>query len=626
MAGGGGAGWSATKGYKLGGLFLALALLSIALARANVVVGRTLRKHKRSAMLHVFEHLQLELMLLGTLSLLLTALQDALMKICVKEEGSYGTDECPKGEGPLWSATTLHQTHIFIFILACTHVSYVAVSAYVCSWKLRQWRRWETEGEVKVHALNPKINPRNATGIVDLVWRAFWSQFRFAVDKGMYLSLRRLFLERTGATHDFNFYDYLRESMEEDMSSLIGMTVLMWSMATIFVTVPQALFLSAGIVCLGVMLFVGTMLESVALRLAQAAYERFADENELEERLAEEELDISIEKSPTVRRRELRKEIDSQNFFWLGRPRLLLKVYQFVLFENAISLSMLIFSMWQDKKWLTYNASMSVGTAWALFAVDVCVLMHSALFILPVYAITSTVGSHCATSLQEYADKLGITREAALQAYLERAKESMSTADAAEVAAYDLSLLGRDVKDVVSSGDFDQEAVPVSALPKDLQAVAGASSRQVSAGLKDIQARGQARKSWAKAAGKLAAGQKDYSRENEKSITSLLGAILSNQMKAELAKQKREKEAKEAARAASPGVVGALQRTFSKKDIATMSVGQPSADDVTEDSPIPSSKVLVSKPSMKDVFSMASPPPKPTMRSSLDEEKIVEEP
>ena len=97
-------------------------------------------------------------------------------------------------------------------------------------------------------------------------------------------------------------------------------------------------------------------------------------------------------------------------------------------------------------------------------------------------------------------------------------------------------------------------------------------------------------------------------------------------MKAELAKQKREKEAKEAARTASPGVVGALQRTFSKKDIATMSVGQPSADDVTEDSPIPSSKVLVSKPSMKDVFSMASPPPKPTMRSSLDEEKIVEEP
>ena len=31
------------------------------------------------------------------------------------------------------------------------------------------------------------------------------------------------------------------------------------------------------------MIFVGTMLESVALRLSQAAYERFADDIELEE-------------------------------------------------------------------------------------------------------------------------------------------------------------------------------------------------------------------------------------------------------------------------------------------------------------------------------------------------------
>ena len=111
----------------------------------------------------------------------------------------------------------------------------------------------------------------------------------------MYLSLRRLFLERTGATHDFNFYDYLRESMEEDMSSLIGMTVMMWSMATVFVTIPEALFLPAGLVCLGIMIFVGTMLESVALRLSQAAYERFADDIELEE---EEERRHRHQKSP----------------------------------------------------------------------------------------------------------------------------------------------------------------------------------------------------------------------------------------------------------------------------------------------------------------------------------------
>lgn len=598
MAGGyGGYGWSKTKGYKLGGLFAALALLSVVLSRINLAISRSLHKNKRSALLHVFEHLQLELMLLGMLSLLLQVAQEGLLKICVKYASAAGDDYCPAGEKSLWSATVLHQTHIFIFLLACTHVVYVAISTSVCSWKLRQWRKWETAGDVKVLPLNPKINPRNSTGVANLVWRAFWSQFRFSVNKEMYLSLRRLFLERTGATHDFNFYDYLRESMEEDMSSLIGMTVMMWSMATVFVTIPEALFLPAGLVCLGIMIFVGTMLESVALRLSQAAYERFADDIELEE---EEDGDIAIEKSPAVRRRELREEIDSQNFFWLGRPRLLLKAYQFVLFENAISLSMLIFSLWQDKNWLMSQAGMSVQTAWILFAVDFLVLLHSALFILPVYAITSTVGSHCATSLQEYADKLGITREAALAAYLERAKESMSTEDAAEVAAYDLSLLEHDVEKVVATGDFDMEALPPSEIPAELRQKATL-TEQRSRGVHDIQKRGAARKI-AKAAGKLVP-KHDHSRENERSLTGLLGAVLSKQMKAELAKQQAAKARKEAEKAANPGL---LKRTFSKKDVK-LSDDQPAASTVTADAPAPK---LASRPSMKDVFSMGTAPPK----------------
>ena len=381
------------------------------------------------------------------------------------------------------------------------------------------------------------------------------------------------------------------------MSSLIGMTVMMWSMATVFVTIPEALFLPAGLVCLGIMIFVGTMLESVALRLSQAAYERFADDIELEE---EEDGDIAIEKSPAVRRRELREEIDSQNFFWLGRPRLLLKAYQFVLFENAISLSMLLFSLWQDKNWLMSQAGMSVQTAWILFAVDFLVLLHSALFILPVYAITSTVGSHCATSLQEYADKLGITREAALAAYLERAKESMSTEDAAEVAAYDLSLLEHDVEKVVATGDFDMEALPPSEIPADLRQKATL-TEQRSRGVQDIQKRGAARKI-AKAAGKLVP-KHDHSRENERSLTGLLGAVLSKQMKAELAKQKATKARKEAEKAANPGL---LKRTFSKKDVK-LSDDQPAASTVTADAPAPK---LASRPSMKDVFSMGTPPPK----------------
>ena len=105
----------------MGGLFAALALLSVVLSRINLAISRSLHKNKRSALLHVFEHLQLELMLLGMLSLLLQVAQEGLLKICVKYASASGDDYCPAGEKSLWSATVLHQTHIFVFLLACTH-------------------------------------------------------------------------------------------------------------------------------------------------------------------------------------------------------------------------------------------------------------------------------------------------------------------------------------------------------------------------------------------------------------------------------------------------------------------------------------------------------------------------
>lgn len=119
--------------------------------------------------------------------------------------------------------------------------------------------------------------------------------------------------------------------------------------------------------------------------------------------------------------------------------------------------------------------------------------------------------------------------------------------------------------------------------------------------MQDIQKRGAARKI-AKAAGKLVP-KHDHSRENERSLTGLLGAVLSKQMKAELAKQKAAKARKEAEKAANPGL---LKRTFSKKDVK-LSDDQPAASTVTADAPAPK---LASRPSMKDVFSMGTPPPK----------------
>ena len=99
------------------------------------------------------------------------------------------------------------------------------------------------------------------------------------------------------------------------------------------------------------------------------------------------------------KRRALRAEIDSKNYFWRGRPQILLTIFQYVLFENAMSLAMLVFSAWQDPDWLSQNANVQANASILLFIVDIIVLLHSAYFILPVYAISSVVGTHCSMSL-----------------------------------------------------------------------------------------------------------------------------------------------------------------------------------------------------------------------------------
>lgn len=611
-----GGGFSSTDGWKLGALFGVLALLSLGFTRANYSVVARLRRTHQRALRHVVEHLQQELLLLGFISLTLVALQDSLLRICVGDSSSTdGTAYCDAGKSPLWSATTLHQTHIFIFILACTHIGYVALSTTLCAWKLNSWRKWELESK-DIEQLNPKINPRNASGVAQLVWRAFWAQFRFSVNREMYLSLRRLFLERTGATEDFDFHDFLRESMEEDMSSIIGMNVLMWLVATVFVMVPGALFLPAGLVCLGIMLFVGTMLESVALRLSQASYERFTDDFERPE--DDQNLDA------WTKRRAIRREIDSKNYFWLGRPRLMLKIFQFVLFENAISLAMLIFSLWQDKTWLVVNAQVGTGAAWVLFAVDFAVFLHSAVFILPVYAISSTVGSHCATSLQEYAAKVGITREAALQAYLTRTS-SMSKQDILEAAQHDLH-----INEKVQLDNADAPLV----IPKQPAAPMANAPLAKHRGVGAMKAAKKRLTQVTKAVVSDPFHQPDFSRENEESLTGLLGAILSKQMKEQLALQKAEQAAKDAERAASPGL---LQRTMSRTlSTKNLSDSQPSAADAADEAP-PANRLSLRRqdkaaspmravPSMKDVFSMSNVPPLASTRDSTQERTSMDSP
>jgi len=654
MASSSNSGFSSTDGWKLGVLFLLFVVISYAFISFNHKLENYLRERKLRALRHVLHKLQHEIMLLGFISLSLIALQEPLLKICTKESVSSissgyvddpaekYTHSCPVGEKPFWSATTIHQTHIFIFILAVTHVAYISLSMLVCIIKLNSWKKWE-QGNHDIVPLNPHINPRLVidANLIVLIWRAFWAQFRFSVNRELYLSLRRLFVERLGTPDDFHFHDFLVEAMEEDFANIIDTKVFMWFLAALWVTVPKYVFLPGGIAALAIMLFVGTMLEAVNIRLAQAAYERFEGEAATSKIVDKDGNSVSADGSsdggddrssihgaasplgtgtmqaiaedgkPTTnnnnqlgpsksfgdylkdraggffkgvkeivipgnankeltseersrRRRALRAEIDSKNYFWRGKPQILLTIFQYVLFENAMSLAMLIFSAWQDPDWLNTNANVKKNASVILFAVDILVLLHSAYFILPVYAISSVVGTHCSMSLVQYAKKMGISNERAVEAYRKRSDVKRNDGNDGNYPAGDDEFM------YDSSGTQTPDFI-TNAADEVLNAAASQSTKKSTkghhhhvpelfshfVGLPTDKKRNE-----------VTIAPFDHSLDNERSMTALLGAILTKQM--------RELRAKEAARAAQKNrprphtnhsPLAALKRTMSGRGL-----------------------------------------------------------
>ena len=655
-------GFSQTDGWKLGVLFLLFVIISYAFIEFNAKLENYLKEKKLRALRHVLHKLQHEIMLLGFISLSLIALQEPLLKICVSGESSSAeqyTHDCGEGKKPFWSATTIHQTHIFIFILAVTHVAYISLSMFVCILKLNSWKKWEA-GDHDIVPLNPHINPRVVidANLFVLIWRAFWAQFRFSVNREVYLSLRRLFVERLGTPDDFHFHDFLVEAMEEDFASIIDTKVFMWVLAALWVTVPRYVFLPGGIAALVIMLFVGTMLEAVNIRLAQAAYERFVgeaaqtsktirengeDDGDVEytddnnyspaplknkkngmdteengtqlsrgmQTITEEEEKTAKSQSKNVfssfirdragdffkgvtgkgsmhqhkeltseerskRRRALRAEIDSKNYFWRGRPQILLTIFQYVLFENAMSLAMLVFSTWQDPDWLSQNANVQANASILLFIVDIIVLLHSAYFILPVYAISSVVGTHCSMSLVQYAKKMGISNERAVEAYRRRSDYKRDDTDS---YMYDSS--------GTQTPDFDDVLKAASSMSPPQTHVKTKSQKapEILSHFVGVPTdKSLARRN------EVPVAPFDHSLDNERSMTALLGAILTKQM--------REIRAKEAARAAqkakprphSNSPLAALKRTMSGR---TLNLG---LEEMTDSQQLPSSSRFRGEP------------------------------
>ncbi|KAL2630826.1 hypothetical protein R1flu_015512 [Riccia fluitans] len=254
---------------------------------------------------------------------------------------------CSPGHVPVLSTESLHQLHIFIFVMAVVHVFYSCFTMLLGFTQLRSWKRWEEETYVDNYNYTAEIkksfnestfmkialgrqntfiatrtSPSAAWGtktVIGIWINSFFRQFGRPVTKADYLSLRLGFIKNHNAPMRLNFYRYMMRSLEDDLKTVIAISGYLWMFVIFFMILNVHgwyTYFWMSFVPVMINLVIGTKLQHIITQLAMETAHSHG-----------------ICDAPVKPRDEL---------FWFNNPHLLLYLIHFVLFQNAFELAFCI--------------------------------------------------------------------------------------------------------------------------------------------------------------------------------------------------------------------------------------------------------------------------------------------
>ncbi|KAA8550422.1 hypothetical protein F0562_002106 [Nyssa sinensis] len=415
-----------------------LVLVAISLVIEHIIhlIGKWLKKKHKRALYEALEKIKSELMLLGFISLLLTVGQSRISNICISKKvgdtwhpcgkkqeakltqydnsdyeeehrrkllatlvnpgGSFrrvlaagGTDKCgAKGQVPFVSSDGIHQLHIFIFVLAVFHVLYCIITMALGRAKMRSWKAWEKETRTAEYrfshdperfrfARETSFGRRHMSfwsKTPVLLWIVcFFRQFVRSVPKVDYLTLRHGFIMAHLAPQShakFDFQKYINRSLEEDFKVVVGISPPIWLFAVIFLlfnTHGWYSYLWLPFIPLIIILLVGTKLQVIITKMGLRIQER----GEV------------VKGVPVVQ--------PGDDLFWFNRPRLILYLINFVLFQNAFQLAFFAWTWYEFGLKSCFHEHLE--DVIIRISMGVLIQILCSYVTLPLYALVTQMGS-----------------------------------------------------------------------------------------------------------------------------------------------------------------------------------------------------------------------------------------
>ncbi|KAI3676941.1 hypothetical protein L1987_86557 [Smallanthus sonchifolius] len=428
MAGGSGS-LEQTPTWAVATVAFVFIVISIFIEQIIHMIGHWLKKKRKKALYESLEKIKAELMLLGFISLLLTAGTSPITKICITEgaaaswhpcsrkeeveEGdgesrrrlltlshmadsarrilasSSGEEKCAsEGKVSFMSYDGVHQLHILIFALALFHVIYSIFTMLLSQAKMRKWKHWENETKTIEYQFShdPErfrfardtsfgrrhLNVWSKSPI--LLWIVcFFRQFVRSVLKVDYLTLRHGFIMAhlgPQSQSNFDFQKYIKRSLEEDFKTVVGISPPLWFFAVAFLlfnTHGMVSYLWLPFIPLVLVLLIGTKLQVIITKMGLTIQER----GEV------------VQGVPVVH--------PGDDLFWFNHPRLILHLINFVLFQNAFQVAFFAWTWYEfglDSCFHDHTEDIVISITTGVVVQILCSYVT-----LPLYALVTQMGS-----------------------------------------------------------------------------------------------------------------------------------------------------------------------------------------------------------------------------------------
>ncbi|KZV22714.1 MLO-like protein 4-like [Dorcoceras hygrometricum] len=348
--------------------------------------GEWLKKTNRKALSASLEKIKEELMLLGIISLLLGQWSKWISQICVNS--SLFTSKfyiCSEEDyEPFVSAEGLEQLNRFLFVLGITHVLYSCVVVGLSMSKIYSWRKWEIQAgqvaEANAQAQN-KVMRRQSTFALHrashpwsrnrvLIWMlCFLRQFRSSVQKSDYMALRLGFITNHRLPQSYDFHKYMVRGMEDEFYKIVGISCPLWAYAIlcIFMNIHGLnIYFWLSFIPAILVMIVGTKLQHVVSLLA---------------------LEIAEPREASIANQVKPRD----ELFWFGKPEVLLRLIQFISFQNAFEMATFMWTLWgfKERSCFTKNHAMII----IRLVTGVLVQFWCGCCTVPLNVIITTMGS-----------------------------------------------------------------------------------------------------------------------------------------------------------------------------------------------------------------------------------------